>query len=347
MTSVVTVFFPLDEELGLGEQSWSPATVSKILQVGVEIASYARAAALFRDFTHVPLSKSSVQRLVKHYGKAVGQTLEEEARAMVQVPSKEETVEWRTIPEPDSPMMNVSSDGVMIHIIDEGWKEVKIAAISAVTATADAETGEVEVGLTQHSYRAGLWEAPKFAHHLWAESCRRGLEKAKHVVSVNDGAPWIWAIVLMCFARCTQILDWFHAVERLWTIAGLAFGADRTAATAWVKAQKELLAHSQLRQVVRNTRTLFPRTKPVPEAVVQASVYFLHNRRRMDYQQFRQAGCPIGSGTVESACKLVVQQRMKQSGMRWSRSGAQAMLALRSVLLSQRWSLVQTALTPA
>ncbi len=346
MTSVVTVFFPLDKDLALGEQSWSPATVSKILQVGVEVASYRRAAALFGDFTGLPLSKSSVQRLVKQYGQVVGQKLEEEATAMVRVPSKEEAVEWRTLPEPASPMMNVSSDGVMIQIIDEGWKEVKIVAISAVTSAVDEQRGEMVVSLTQHSYRAGLWEASTFAHHLWAESCRRGLEKAKQVVSVNDGAPWIWAIVFMCFARCTQILDWWHAVERLWTIAGVAFGTDRTAATTWVKAQKELLAHSNLRQVLRNTRTLFPRTKPLPQAVAQAAGYFLHNRRRMHYREFRRTGCPIGSGTVESACKLVVQQRMKQSGMRWSRSGAQAMLALRPLLLSQRWSLLQEILSP-
>ena len=55
----------------------------------------------------------------------------------------------------------------------------------------------------------------------------------------------------------------------------------------------------------------------------------------MRYDLFRAAGYPIGSGTVESACKHVVQQRLKQSGMRWSRQGAQAMLALRSTLLSQ------------
>lgn len=277
----------------------------------------------------------------------VGQTLEAEAKAMVEVPKKEEVIERRRVPEPDSPIMNVSSDGVMIHIIDEGWKEVKVAAISAVKSQLDEETGEIEVGLTRHSYRAGLWEAPKFANHLWAESCRRGLEKAKQVVSVNDGAPWIWAIVVMCFARCTQILDWWHAVQRLWTIAGLAFPKDPTAAATWVTAQKKLLAQSNLHQVLRNIRILFPRKQPLPEAVAKAAVYFCHNRWRMFYQEFRQAGCPIGSGTVESACKLVVQQRMKQSGMRWSRPGAQAMLALRSVLLSQRGSLLQAALTPA
>lgn len=57
--------------------------------------------------------------------------------------------------------------------------------------------------------------------------------------------------------------------------------------------------------------------------------YRFTNRGRMRYGSFRQAGYPIGSGTVESACKVVVQQCMKQAGMRWSRPGARAMLALR------------------
>ena len=275
----------------------------------------------------------------------VEQVFAAEAEAMVQVPKHEEAIAWRCIPEPDSPMMNVSSDGVMICLLEEGWKEVKTVAISAVESTLDEDTGEIEVRLTHHSYRAGLWEAPTFATHLWAESCRRGLEKAKHVVSVNDGALWgpagTPAIVFLCFARCTQILDWWHAVQRLWTIAAVAFGEDRPAATAWhpegPRQQKRLLAQSQLRH-------LFPRTQPLPEPVRKAVGYFGHNRWRMYYREFRAAGCPIGSGTVESACKVVVQQRMKQAGMRWRRTNAQAMLALRSALLSDRWALIDQAL---
>ena len=166
-------------------------------------------------------------------------------------------------------------------------------------------------------------------------------------MSVNDGAAWIWAVVFLCFARCTQILDWWHAVQRLWTIANLAFPADVTAARTWVEAQKRLLAHSQLRHVIHNVRLLFPRTHLLPEPVRKAVAYYFHNRQRMYYRHFRAAGCPIGSGTVESACKLVVQQRMKQPGMRWRRSNAQAMLALRSALFSDRWSLLHEALYAA
>ena len=293
------------------------------------------------------MSKSSMHHLVTSYGQKVVDGFAAEAEAMVKVASKEEEVTWRNGPDPDSPLMNISMDGVMVNLIGEGWTETKITAISAVEPEIDAETGAMTVRLTRHSYRAGLWEAPVFANHLWVESCRRGLEKAQHLMSVNDGAAWIWAIVFLCFARCTQILDWWHAVQRLWTIANLAFAEDAAAAAAWVEIQKRLLANSQLRQVLHNVRRLFPRTQPLPDPVRKAVAYYGHNRWRMYYRHFRDAGCPIGSGTVESACKLVVQQRMKQSGMRWRRKNAQAMLALRSALFSDRWHLLHDALKTA
>lgn len=313
------------------------------MRLGVEIPSYQRAADVFRDLTHLPLSKSTLHRLTHQAGAHVAAELEAEAQAMVRIPSPSDAVVWRKLPEPDSPMMNVSSDGVLIRLRQEGFKEVKTVAVSAVTQVTDAQTGETTVHLTQHSYRAGLWEAPTFANHLWAEACRRGVEKAKWVVSVNDGAAWIWAIVFMCFARCYQILDWYHAIQRLWTIATAYFGDDQAAATAWVETQKALLAQSKLRQVFQNIRRLYPRHHPCPEAVATAVRYLFHHRWRMRYREFRQAGCPIGSGVIESACKVVVQERMKQAGMQWSRTGAQAMLALRSVLLSDRWSLLNAA----
>ena len=163
------------------------------------------------------------------------------------------------------------------------------------------------------------------------------MEKAKYVSSVNDGALWIWNITRMCYGRCVEILDWWHAVERLWTIAHQRFGAESPDAAGWVAAQKRRLADSQLRQVLRNIRQLFLNKGALPETVRQAIFYLFRNRYRMRYKEFRAAGYPIGSGTVESACKVVVQTRLKQAGMRWSRNGAQALLALRSCLLSDRW----------
>jgi hypothetical protein len=303
--------------------------------LGVEIASYERAARCYSRLSGVGVSKSSLQRLVAEYGGAVVRAQATEAKAVVAVPTGDEVV-WRQEPTPDSEVMSVSADGVMVHIRNEGWKEVKTVSVSAVRQTVDEQSGEEKIVLQHHSYCAGLWDASTFAHHYWAESLRRGVNRAKHIACVNDGAPWIWAIVFMCFARCVEILDWWHVVQRLWILADEHF-SDATLAAAWVSQRKADLAQSKLRCLFRQIRLLYPRGQPLPQTVRQAIAYLFHHRRRLDYAAYRQLGLPIGSGTIESACKTVVQARMTQAGMRWSRHGAQSILALRSLLLSDRW----------
>jgi hypothetical protein len=341
-------FFPLDEQLGLGEHSWTPESLKQALSLGVEIPSYRRAAQRFEALTKLPLSKSSLQRLANEYGGQVVNQQAAEAEAMVKAPRKDEEIVWRQRPEPDSEIMNVSCDGTMINIRGEGWKEVKTVTISAVEAEVTLERDEEkEVRLTHHSYRAGLWEAKEFAKQQWAEGCRRGLEKARQIVSVNDGAAWIWLMIAMCYAPCIEIIDWWHAVEKIWEAANTLWGQGEPQTIAWVQQQKDRLWAGHLRALLHHVRQVCPRGQPRKDQVRALVSYIFHNRRRMDYVRYRQAGYPVGSGSVEAGCKVVVQERMKQAGMRWSRQGAQAMLALRSVLLSERWDEVWASLISA
>jgi hypothetical protein len=339
-------FFALDEQWQLGEHSWSPETVKQIVRQGSEIASHRRAAASFEAMTKMPVSKSSLGRLVTQYGSQIVAQQQAEAEAMVKPPAKEEVVPMREMPQPESEVMAISMDGALVNIRGEGWKEVKTVSVSAVETEIDAETGEIEVHLRAHSYRAGLWDAKEFAKQQWAEGFSRGLERAKQIVRVNDGAVWIWLIVQMCWTPCVEILDWWHLVEKLGLVATTLFDQDQATSTQWVQTHKAHLWHGRRRQVFRAIRHLCPRGQPLPEKVRLVVGYMFTHRARIRYQHFRQAGYPIGSGTVESACKLVMQERMKQAGMRWSRDGAQAMLALRSVLLSDCWDDVWATLRP-
>jgi hypothetical protein len=288
-----------------------------------------------------------MQQLTVEYGGWLVESQEQEAQAMVSLPEGVgEGEAWRAIPEPDSEQMAVAMDGGMVNIRGEGWKEVKIVAVSAVRTSGEAGE-EPTVSLQRTSYRAGLWDAARFGNQQWVEGCRRGLEKAKQVVCVSDGAPWIWLIVAMCYTpRCVEILDWWHAVQKLWELAFTLWGQDNPQSYDWAAEQKSRLWAGQVRQIVHGVRLLCPRGEPLADKVRLGIGYLFHHRWRMRYAEFRQAGCPIGSGSVESAVKVVVQERMKQAGMRWSRAGAQAMLALRSVLLSNRWQEVWPTLEP-
>jgi len=145
-------FSPLDERLGVVRHSWTPETIQSALRFGTEIASCRRAAESFEDATKIPLSKSSLHGLLLEYGSRLVALQAQEAEQAVRTPGQGERVR-RDGPEPDSEVLAVGMDGVLVNIRGEGWKEVKLASFSAVEVE-KREGEDPQVHLGQHSYRA-------------------------------------------------------------------------------------------------------------------------------------------------------------------------------------------------
>ena len=125
-------------------------------------------------------------------------------------------------------------------------------------------------------------------------------------------------------ARLGVTLPSREAAQELWKLA-----------KGQPKLQKDLLWQGKVEEVVASLEALS--RGPSGEAAREQIHYFQANKERMRYAEFRSRGYPIGSGSVESACKRVVGARLKGSGMCWSKQGAQFVLALRAAKLSGRW----------
>ena len=65
--------------------------------------------------------------------------------------------------------------------------------------------------------------------------------------------------------------------------------------------------------------------------------YYEANRDRMRYDLCRTRGLPVGSGSVDSACKQIVGNRFKGAVRHWSKTGANGLLAIRCCLENMRW----------
>lgn len=136
------------------------------------------------------------------------------------------------------------------------------------------------------------------------------------------------------------IVDFYHAAQRLSTMGEALFGAGREA-SAWAARMRKLLKkpngpfrvlHAAAAMRARRTMSASARK------LFQTAYNYLRTRtRHMQYAEFRRLSLPIGSGVTEAACKTVFTQRLKLSGMRWSRPGAQVILDLRVILLSHIW----------
>lgn len=135
----------------------------------------------------------------------------------------------------------------------------------------------------------------------------------------------------------TQIVDLYHAREHLADLGKLLHGPGRAASQSWTAARREDLDAGDVEGVVAALGRLRPRGIEIQNAVRQARGYFETNAERMRYARFRSQGLFVGSGVVEAGCRTVVGFRLKQSGMRWTVRGANAIIALRCADLSGRW----------
>ena len=169
-----------------------------------------------------------------------------------------------------------------------------------------------------------------------------GITTARQVLFIADGAPWIWnripdlvERVGLDPAKVRQIVDFYHAVEHLNTVAALRKGWNEKRRRQWVSRQTKYLWTGQNQLVVAAVRQI-ARGRNC-KLLVREMSYFESNLKRMQYAKARNCRIPIGSGPMESAIRRVINLRMKGNGIFWLEENAEAMIMLRSFYKAGRW----------
>jgi hypothetical protein len=343
-------FFPLDSKLRLREDHWSDGAARVATRQGLQAKSFDLAAAAYEEAVGGSMSADSLRRVTQGWGQVVEEQRKAEAEQVYAAETPEGVERVVQVHEPIQGQGNVSSDGGMVLLRTEGWKEVKMSAFSQVEVKQTAPTPqnpqpEPEVVLHRHSYQVGLWDADEMGQHQYLEGSRRQVTLCQRLGSVNDGAPWIDRITTTNYPQAVQVIDWGHASERLWKVAKAAFGDGTPPSQAWAKQQADRLWHGRTAQVVTDLQALdWPHITCLDD-IRNSPDYFDTRQAKMSYDQFRQAGYPIGSGTVESGINTVVHHRMKRQGRGWVRQNAQSMLAALSELHSGRFQISWQSLT--
>lgn len=226
----------------------------------------------------------------------------------------------------------VTLDATKTRFTDD-WHETRIGAVYDSKPGQD-RMDEPDCTTYVTSVATGL---EGFGQSLYQEAARRGLDHAKQTVVIADGAPWIWNLAAEHFPQAIQILDFYHASERVHSVARAVYGEGSSRAKAWAARNVAALSAGEWKRLLCSLKALRPKSRDGTEAVRLALGYFQTNRQRMDYPARRAEGMHIGSGVVEAACKHVVGARCKRAGMRWTTTGAETVLALRTQLLNDRW----------
>lgn len=185
---------------------------------------------------------------------------------------------------------------------------------------------------THHQYYCDIAHVDEFGKLVWATGCQVTADLAAELVFVCDGAAWIWDLVEHYYPNAVQIVDWYHAEDRLKRLADAVFPSPAQR-QAWLTQVVESLWQGQVEEVVLACKPLASKH----DEARQASTYFSNNSQRMRYDGFRAQGYLIGSGTIESGCKQIVTQRLKRSGAQWIVEGAVRTAKARAAWLSGNW----------
>lgn len=223
--------------------------------------------------------------------------------------------------------------------VEEGqFREVKTAVL--LRADERVQTSPGRHCLVRRVLVTCLGNADAIFSQLWAQLQELGwLGPQTMVVLVADGADWIWRRAWIFPRRC-EILDYWHALEKAWAFARVQYGEGSWRAEAWIHRLAHDLKAGKVQAVIRRLERLQPRSEEVRKCLAELIDYYRNNARRMRYDEYLRLGYGIGSGAVESAHKQVVHARMRQAGMRWSEAGARRLLALRLLLLNERWEML-------
>src|SRR5262249_51704058 len=190
----------------------------------------------------------------------------------------------------------------------------------------------------QARYVSGLYPLAQMGPLLRCQGAQVGLDQAQTWVALSDGGAGLDEFLRVNFPRVAAvILDFYHASEYLAKLSAALHATDEAAALEQTKSWSRLLRDEGGNAMIAVLQEWDWPPRPGLAAVrEEVLTYFRNQVHRMDYPSYEANGWFIGSGAVESACKTVVGQRLKGSGMRWGESGGDAVCHVRALYRSER-----------
>ena len=290
-------------------------------------------------FDEVIITETMIRETAERCGSAMIASEEKSAKEI-----GDEKADKLSINENATERLYIQADGGMVPIRAEKdgkewveYKENKVAVVFREEDIHRSPKGKCSIKKKRFTTSIGKGVA-HFEILLRRIALLAGSCHAKTIIFISDGAEWIDQMRGRLFPNSIHILDWFHAEEHLWKCAKAIFGERSVAKiSSWVEPLKALLWEGKAHEVC--DRLLFEiKRHPKKETEIrELYTYYITRLDKMKYAEFRENGYFIGSGAVESANKYLVQQRLKQAGMKWTIEGASAVIKLREKIYEKSW----------
>jgi hypothetical protein len=262
-----------------------------------------------KEFWGLDLSLSGIQKYVRRMGKRL-------LKATDLLSDKIELINesWEKV--------YIYVDGVMLYI-NNRWCETKVGIIECH-----------KKGQVHYYYHSEKVQWKTFLGHLHEISEKIGCSQAKIKLFISDAGRGITGNVFEIFKDFRYLIDYYHASEHISVFLKSLGERRKEVLKNWRDNLTSLLIKGKIKELVNSMETLLGTKKS--KILLREIAYFRNHAPYFDYASFRQHKWWIGSGKVESACRWLIQQRFKLSGMRWKLDGFQLILGLRLAFYNNR-----------
>lgn len=330
---------PWDEQVGLTARSFTPAAERLVSLAGAVSESFAEAATrVLPEMAGLKIAETTVQRTSEGVGTRIGELW----RSGRTIGFAHRWGWFRDAQGRRCAYISLDLTGVRQQAKDGSATEGRMAYVAMVynpvpELPQDCPYQPPANAVMQARYLSGLYDLDELGLQLRKQAGQVGMDQAEVWIGLTDGGNGLEEFVRKNFPRePVLILDFWHAADHLIELAKLLHPDDEEARQGLVTSWCHTMKHEGGRRIVEVLRDYaLPRKKAVRQKHAEVVNYLSSNEQRMDYPQYLANGWMIGSGAVESACKTVVGQRLKQAGMRWREYGTDSMCHLRALFRSE------------
>lgn len=319
---------------------------AKVAYMGQFSPSFEAASECFDYLMGIQISSSLTREITEETGKKVD---EEQREAAGKAYAKPEESAPASLPhDRKKGTLYVMTDGSQVNTRETDkngstWKEMKLGEVYSDDHVVKRKDGQSII--TNKEYGAHFGKVEAFKPLLFDAAARAGYGAYEKMVMIGDGARWIWNMCDELFPDAVQILDYYHMCENVYRYAKYLYHTDDAKMNKWAKKINTKIESGNVDKALKTIPD--PNEDQLPPGIPNLHTYLTNNRNRMNYKELKQQGFNIGSGAIESGNKKVIQQRMKQSGMRWGIETGQTIASLRAKNASGRWNDVENLLCSA
>lgn len=330
---------PWDRAVGLTSRSFTPGAERLVCLAGALSDGFEEAAAkVLPEMASLKVAETTVQRTTEAAGQRVADHLRAGGAFAFPRPW-----DWHqdALGRPCA-YVGIDLTGVRQQAADGGKAEGRMPYVAMVfnpvpELPEDSPHRPPAGARMQVRYLSGLYDLDQLGVELRKQAGQVGMDQAERWIGLTDGGNGLEEFVRRNFPRDpVLILDFWHASEHLTELGQTLYPCDEEARQRVVGEWCRTLKREGGAHVLEILQALpAPRKSAVREKYAATLNYFRNNLHRMDYPTYVANGWSIGSGAVESACKTVVGQRLKLSGMRWREYGTDTICHLRALFKSE------------